>query len=268
MYCEVGGNKTFYSNGNGHIDAAQPSIVFLHGAGMDHSVWVFPARYFARHGYNVYALDLPGHGRSEGELLTGITAMSDWLLAALEQLNVPSTSLVGHSMGSLIGLDFAARYPQHVDKLALLGTSTPMPVGPPLLEAARMDHHDAIDMVNTFSHSSAGQLGGSENPGMCMTMSGQRLLEQAGEQVLFTDLSACNGFTPEPTFLKNISASTLVIVGAQDKMTSPVKARQIADSISDAQIVTLNPCGHAMLTEQPNAVLDALAEMMRGQCAT
>jgi pimeloyl-ACP methyl ester carboxylesterase len=99
-------------------------------------------------------------------------------------------------------------------------------------------------------------------------MSGQRLLERAGEQVLFTDLSACNGFTPEPTFLKNISASTLVIVGAQDKMTSPVKARQIADSINGAQIVTLNPCGHAMLTEQPNAVLDALAEMMRGYCVT
>jgi pimeloyl-ACP methyl ester carboxylesterase len=96
-----------------------------------------------------------------------------------------------------------------------------------------------------------------------MTMSGQRLLEQAGEQVLFTDLSACNGFTPEPTFLKNISARPLVIVGAQDKMPSPGKARKIADSISDAQILTLNPCGHAMLTEQPNAVLDALAGLMR-----
>jgi pimeloyl-ACP methyl ester carboxylesterase len=166
-------------------------------------------------------------------------------------------------MGSLIGLDFAARYPQYVDKLALLGTSTPMPVGPPLLEAAKLDQHDAIDMVNTFSHSSAGQLGGSENPGMCMTMSGQRLLEQAGEQVLFTDLSACNHFTPEPSFTSNISATTLVIIGAQDKMTAPVNARHIAASISNAQIVTLTPCGHAMLTEQPNAVLDALAALIR-----
>lgn len=263
MYCEVNGYKTFYSNGNGDIDACQPSVVFLHGAGMDHSVWVLPARYFARHGYNVYALDLPGHGRSGGKLLTGITAMSDWLLAALQQLKVDATSLVGHSMGSLIGLDFAARYPQHVDKLVLLGTSTPMPVGLPLLEAAKLDQHDAIDMVNTFSHSSAGQIGGSENPGMCMTMSGQRLLEQAGEQVLFTDLSACNSFTPAFDFYQNISATSLVIIGAQDKMTAPVNAHQVTNYLTNARSVTLDPCGHAMLTERPNAVLDALAGFLR-----
>ncbi|HIG42626.1 MAG: alpha/beta hydrolase [bacterium] len=262
MYSEVNNRKTFYSTGTGHLKEGQPNVIFLHGAGMDHSVWVLPARYFARHGYNVYALDFPGHGRSEGLPLTSIDAMADWVSDAMDALGVVSSAIVGHSMGSLIALNFAARHADKTRVLALLGTSTPMPVTDLLLDAARNNHHDAIDMANTWSHSSFGQMGGNENPGVCMTMSGQRLLEQANPDVFYAGLNACNEFTNGAELAAEITAETMVIIGKQDKMTAAVSAQEVADSIPHCHTVLLHPCGHSMLSEQPNAVLDALAKIV------
>jgi pimeloyl-ACP methyl ester carboxylesterase len=258
MYLEVRNSKTFYSIGTGHIREGQSNVVFLHGAGMDHSVWVLPARYFARHGYNVYALDFPAHGRSTGSPLTSIDAMADWVSDAMDALGVEHSAIVGHSMGSLIALNFAARYVHKARILALLGTSTPMAVTDLLLDAARDNHHDAIDMANTWSHSSFGQMGGNENPGVCMTMAGQRLLEKANRDVFFTDLNACNEFTNGAELSLDIKTETLVIIGRQDKMTAAVNASKVAENIKGSRTVLLDPCGHSMLSEQPNAVLDAL----------
>ena len=262
MYVDVNGYKTFYSKGTGNIMEGQPNVVFLHGAAMDHSVWVLPARYFARHGYNVFALDFPNHGRSQGTSLTSIDGFADWVSDAMDALGVTRSAIVGHSMGSLIALDFAARHQDKTRVLALLGTSTPMAVSDQLLDAARDNHHDAIDMANTWSHSSFGQMGGNENPGVCMTMSGQRLLENANDNVFFTDLNACNEFTDGDRLSTQITAQTLVIIGEQDKMTAAVNAQEVAHRIADSRVVLLHRCGHSMLAEQPNAVLDALATIV------
>ena len=262
MYIDVNGHKTFYSKGTGSIGEEQPNVVFLHGAAMDHSVWVLPARYFARHGYNVYALDFPKHGRSKGPTPTSIGGFADWVSEAMDALGISSAAIVGHSMGSLIALNFAARYQQKTRILVLLGTSTPMPVTDQLLSAARDNHHDAIDMANTWSHSSFGQMGGNENPGVCMTMSGQRLLEKAIDDVFFNDLNACNEFTDGDSLSTEITAQTLVIIGRQDKMTAAIGAQEVADRITNSQVVLLDRCGHSMLAERPNAVLDALATIV------
>ena len=262
MYTEINGEKTFYSNGNGKFDANQQSVIFVHGAAMDHSVWTLPVRYFARHGYNVFAFDLPGHGRSAGAPLASVEAIADWILAAMDALDVKQATIVGHSMGSLVGICFAANYPDRVRTLALLGTSTPMPVTDQLLSAAEANEHDAIDMTNTWSHSDFAQIGGNSDPGRCMTMSGQRLIERADDDVLFTDLNACNTFSEPLALLPAIKAETLIISGKQDKMTSPVSARAVADQVDNCRLVELNPCGHSMMSEQPNAVLDALATIV------
>ncbi len=258
MYTTVNKQKTFFSTGTGTHDPEQKSVVFLHGAGHDHTVWVMPSRHFARHGYNVYAFDFPGHGRSAGDPCKSIDAFADWLAGAIDELGITDCAVVGHSMGSLIALNFAARYPDKLRSLALLGTSVPMPVADPLLNAARDNHHDAIDMANTWSHSSFGLLGGNETPGIRMTIGGQRLLERSADDVFFTDLNACNEFTNGAELAPQITVETLVIVGNQDRMTAPVNALQVAEAIPGSRIVRLDPCGHAMLSEQPNAVLDAL----------
>ena len=258
MYFELNQQRVFCSTGNGILSEDKPSVIFLHGAGMEHSVWVLPARYFARQGYNVFALDLPGHGRSEGLALDNISCMSEWLHEVIHALNLSKPAIVGHSMGSLIALSFAAKYSDSLRALALLGISIPMPVAEPLLQAARDNSHVAIDIANTWSHSSSAQLGGNDVSGINMLMSGQRLLERNSDGVFYSDLKACNKFTDALGLAENVSVKTLMIIGEQDKMTAASNARKVAGKIRNCSVTSLKACGHAMLSEQPNAVLNAL----------
>ena len=258
MYVEVNGKQAFFATGSGAIDVHQPSVVFIHGAGMDHTVWVLPARHFARHKYNVIAVDLPGHGKSAGDPLPSIEANADWISALISALTIQQAAVVGHSMGSLIALTMAANHPKQSRILTLLGTSVPMQVSDQLLSAAKDNSHDAIDMANTWSHSRFGQMGGNDVPGMWMKGGGQRLLERAGKGVFFTDLNCCNEFTDGLLLAEKVSCPTLVIIGSQDAMTAPVNAHKVAATIEESRTLTLEKCGHAMLNEQPDAVLDAL----------
>jgi pimeloyl-ACP methyl ester carboxylesterase len=263
MKTNVDGHEVYYGTGSGKADGSAPAILFLHGAGFDHSVWVMPARYFARHGYRVVAVDLPAHGRSDGAPLTSIDDMAAWACRVCDALEISATTVIGHSMGSLVAMTFAARYPDRVDKLALLGTSAPMPVTNLLLDAARDNHHAAIDMANTWSHSTGGTIGASENPGISNLNSGERWLERVGPGVYHADLSACNGF--DPTVLPSIGAATLVIAGTDDKMTPARAGLSFAEHLPGAETCLLQGSGHAMLSEQPNAVLDALAAFVIGK---
>jgi len=262
MYIEINKQKAFYSTGNGSFDTRQPSVVFIHGAGLDHSVWILPSRYFARHGYNVISLDLPGHGRSQGPALESIEAMAAWVSEVIGTVGVSSASIVGHSMGSLVALTLAANHAAQVNKLALLGTAVPMGVSDQLLSAAEANSHDAIDMSNTWSHSQVGQMGGNENPGMWMMGAAERLLERAGEGVYFADFTACNNFSMEVERVKSISCSSLIIAGQADIMTPPKSANAIAELIPNCRVTLIENCGHSMMSEKPDRVLDELISIV------
>jgi len=149
MQLTVRGSDTFVATGGKAFDASLPTVVFLHGAGMDHTAWAQHDRWFAHHGYNVLAPDLPGHGRSSGPLLPTIAEMADWTATLLDAAGARQAKLIGHSMGSLIALELAARHPAKVSALVLIGTSAAMAVGPDLLKAAEANDHAAIDMVST-----------------------------------------------------------------------------------------------------------------------
>jgi len=228
---------------------------------MDHSVWVMPARYFARHGFRVIAPDLPGHGKSAGPALTSISALSDWVIALQKALNLSSSALVGHSMGSLISFATAARYPDRIAKVALLGTANPMPVAGGLLDAARDNHHASFVMANTWSHSATGKLGSSGNPGSSNLNTGMRLLERVADGVYHADLSACNDFVADD-FGGVGETPALVIAGTGDQMTPVRSGLKVAAGIANCTNIVLEGCGHSMLSEQPNEVLDALADFL------
>jgi pimeloyl-ACP methyl ester carboxylesterase len=259
MNIQIDGKTIAYSNGSGHPVQDAPLIVFLHGAGMDHSVWVMPARYFARHGYRVLAVDLPGHGRSDGPALDNIDEMANWVRALIEHESESprETVLAGHSMGSLICMSLAARYPELVDKVLLLGTSAPMPVADVLLNAAQDNDHAAIDMANTWSHGQRSMMGASDNPGTSNLYMGERLLERVADDVYFRDFTACNGFTTE--HYPSIETPTLIITGDEDKMTPPKAGMAVAGMLRNSHVTHLKGCGHSMLVEQPNQTLDAMA---------
>jgi len=114
MRLRVNGSEIFAATGGRDFDPALPAMVFLHGAGFDHTVWALLARAFAYHGFGVLAPDFPGHGRSAGAPLSSIAALADWTAALIEAAGLRSASLVGHSMGSLVALETAARQPAKV----------------------------------------------------------------------------------------------------------------------------------------------------------
>src|ERR1700752_4767493 len=143
MQLSVNGLQTFVATGGREFDLSQPTIVLLHGAGFDHTPWALHSRWFAHHGYGVLAPDLPGHGRSSGPLLPAIADMADWTAALLDAAGAAKARLVGHSMGSLIALETAARHPARVSALGLIGAAAAIPVSRDLLDAAAADDHAA-----------------------------------------------------------------------------------------------------------------------------
>src|SRR5580704_10209752 len=194
MFLSVNDVDAFVATGGREFDSSLPTVVLLHGAGFDHTTWALHSRWFAHHGYGVLAPDLPGHGRSDGAPLTTIADMADWTADLLGAAGATKARLVGHSMGSLIALEAAARHPAKVSSLSLIGTAATMTVGPDLLKAAEANGHAAVDMVSIWGLGFEAELGGSLAPGLWMHSGAQRVLEQCRPGVLFSDLSACNAY--------------------------------------------------------------------------
>ena len=267
MKHEVDGHDAFAYTGGRPFVAGSPSIVFVHGGGLDHSVWILQSRYFAHHGYNVLALDLPGHGRSGGAPLPSIAAMAHWCARFLDAAGVERAAAVGHSMGSLVALEFAARHPERAWLAALIGISTPMPVTERLLDAARNDEQAAFDMVNIWGHDLSAQIGGNQAPGMWMTGGAIRLLERSHPGVLFNDLDACNRYTQGPESAARVQCHTHLLLGERDIMASPVNVRELRAALASLRVTVLPRCGHMLMAERPGEVLDALIESVSEHAA-
>ncbi len=214
MEISVQGKAVFTATGGRPYDPAQPAVVFLHGAGMDHTVWALQTRYFAYRGRSVLALDLPGHGKSEGPGLETVPAMADWLISVLDALGIERAALVGHSMGAFIALDGAARHGARVSRLALLGVASRMAVHPDLLAAAEADDHLAFDLVTSWGHGPVGHLGGNRAPGLWIMVAGERLLERSQAGVLYHDLAACNAYQAAVSLASEVAAPCLLVLGA------------------------------------------------------
>ena len=262
MRVQVAGSDVYAYTGSRPFDAALPTVVFVHGAANDHSVWALQSRYFAHHGRNVLAVDLPGHGRSGGDALPSVEAIADWLPALLDAAGVPAAALIGHSLGALAVLAAAARQPARVTRIVLLGPAVPMPVSDVLLDAAKANDHVAYELINGWSHSPGKQLGGSPVPGMWLMGSGMRLMERTRPGVLYTDLAACHTYADGLIAAAAVRCPALLILGARDLMAPPKGAPALIAALADARVVTLPDCGHALMAEQPDAVLDALAAFL------
>ena len=260
MYLTVTSQKVFAYTANRAFDAGKPTVVFLHGAANDHSVWALQSRYFAYHGWNTLAVDLPGHGKSAGKAMDSISGLADWLMSLLDAAGAKSAALVGHSMGSLIALEFAARFPARVAKIALVGAAVPMPVSPALLGASQANDHLAYEMINAFAHSAPAQLGGNQVPGAWMMGSSMRLMERSDEGVLFADFTACNSYSSGWGAAAKVRCPTLLILGKRDLMTPMKAGAELAGKIAGARTVTLEGAGHALMAEKPDEVLDALRQ--------
>ena len=258
MQLSVNGIDSFVATGGREFDASLPTIVLLHGAGFDHTTWALHTRWFAHHGFAVLAPDLPGHGRSSGNPLPTIADMADWTAALIAAAGATKARLVGHSMGSLIALETAARHPAKVSGLSLIGTASTMNVGPDLLKAAESNDPAAIDMVSIWGLGFQAELGGSLAPGLWMHSGAQRVLEQCRPGVLFSDLSACNAYQGALAAAAKVTVPTTLILGERDMMTPAKAGKALAAAIPNAKTIVLPGAGHMMMVERPDELLAAL----------
>jgi len=251
------GYPAFAYTGGRPFDASLPTIVFIHGAAFDHSVWQWQSRYFAHHGYSVLALDLPGHGRSPGSARATIEEYAEWIAGALDAVGLPQAALVGHSMGSLVALETALRHAPRVTKLALVGTATPMPVSEGFLSAARDEPPVGLEMEAVWGHARQAQLATSPVPGSSLLSASRRLNARARPGVLHAGLNACNAYRADAAKVAGLKVPTLVVAGKRDQMTQMKSGMALAESIPGARLVTLD-AGHSMMSEAPHELLEAL----------
>lgn len=257
----VQGYPAYAYTGGRPFDAAQRAVIFIHGAAFDHSVWQWQSRYFAHHGFSVLAVDLPAHGRSPGKARATIEAMADWVAALVDAAGLERAALVGHSMGSLVALQCALAHPQRVEKLALVGTSFPMPVGEAFLAAAHDDDPAGLDMEAVWGHSRNAALATSAVPGLTLVGASRQLNGRARSQVLHTDLAACNAWQVPMEKLTSLAMPVLVVAGKRDQMT-PFRATQAAAALlPGARLVALD-AGHSMMSEAPRELLRALRDFL------
>jgi pimeloyl-ACP methyl ester carboxylesterase len=262
MQINVAGRDAYAYTGSRSFDPQRSTVVFAHGAAHDHGVWALQSRYFAHHGRNVLAIDWPGHGRSAGEPLPSVPALADWLIELLDTLGVERAVLVGHSMGSLAVLEAAGRHPERVAKLALVAPAVPMHVGDVLLNAARRDDHVAFELITGWSFSPADQLGGNRMPGVWMTGNGVRLMERCRKGVLYTDLLACHTYADGLARAAQVKCASLVVLGERDQMAPTKNAAGLIAALPHKRVLTIPDCGHSLMVEAPDTVLDALREFL------
>jgi pimeloyl-ACP methyl ester carboxylesterase len=258
----VDARKIFAGTGGRAFDPALPTLVMLHGAGMDHTVWAMQARGLAHRGRNVLALDFPGHGRSDGTSLPSIGAMADWVLAVLAALDVARFRIAGHSMGALVALETAGRAAGRVDGAALVGFSPQMRVHPDLQTAAACGDHSAVDMMVSWSLGMRGLLGCNPAPGLAVAAAAARLLERAPPASLAGDLAACEAYKDAPAAALRVTCPCLLLLAAADRMTPSGRAASFAGTMQNARVSLLRGIGHMIPIEAPAATLAALAEAL------
>lgn len=224
-----------------------PPLVLVHGAGGDLMQWPTGIRRLA--GRVVYALDLPGHGKTGGEALPEVGAYAEALKEWAEGLALPPFALVGHSMGGAIALEFSLRYMDRLAGLVLISTGARLRVAPQILAGIQADHKGTADLLISWMY------GASADPNLLHL--GARRLRMVRPEVLLADFVACNAFDRRADVAR-ITTPTAVICGDADVMTPLKNSQYLHEQIAGSQLVVIRGAGHMAVLEQPAAVVHAI----------
>ena len=270
MIVDVDGRLAHAATGG--VDLARsegPTLLLLHGAGMDGTVWQLQTRYLAHHGVRPVAVDLPGHGRSEGQPLATIAELADWTSRFLDASGLGPAHVAGHSMGSFIGLELAARHPDRVTSLTLLGTADGMPVHPDLLTASDDQLDRAAALMASWGHAKPAHIGRNPTPGLWMLGGARALVEASDPGVLSNDFRACQDYGDAIERAGQVTCPVRVIIGAGDKMTPPRATAKLVQALEAGPapavtVTTIADAGHMMMVEEPGPVRRVLAGLAAG----
>ena len=252
MYFDVKGKRVFATTGGKPFDNSKPAVIFLHGSGLDHTFWGLHSRFFAFRRYAVLVPDLPGHTHSAGPALETIEAMADWLHDVVEALDVANISLVAHSQGCLIALEYAARYPQRLRSVSLIASGLATPVNDALLEAARNDPAAAVEMMLGWGFGSAGHFHQGPIPGNSMVAGGRKVMFGNAPNELATDLKACNDYAGGVAAAGKIQGPVQVIVAGKDRMAPRRATTELIEHLTNPEVSVIPQSGHMIPQEAPN----------------
>ena len=262
METRIDGRTVRCATGGRSLDGDEPSVVLVHGAGGDRTVWQLQTRWIAHHGYRAAAVDLPGHGGSDGPAPGSIAEMGEWLAATVDSLGLAPAHLVGHSMGTFVVLEAAAQRPEVARSLVLLGTAGAMPVHPALQAAADADDRMAGRLITSWGIGSRAHTGGHASPGMWLIGGNTSLLDRARPGVLAGDLAACAAYDGAEAAAARVQCAVTLVLGREDKMTPNKRAAAMIDAFADARTVYLDRVGHFLQIESPIPVRRAIAEAL------
>lgn len=252
MYFDVKEKQVFVTTGGKPFENNKPTVIFLHGSGLDHTFWGLHSRFFAFRNYAVLVPDLPGHTNSAGPALKSIEAMADWLNDVVEALDANDISLVAHSQGCLTALEFASRYPDRLRSVSLIASGLATPVNDVLLNAAENDPEAAIAMMLGWGFGSAGHLHQGPIPGNSMVAGGRKVMFGNAPDELATDLNACNNYTNGKAAAEKISGSVQVIVAGKDRMAPRKATAELIEHLSNPEVALIPDSGHMVPQEVPN----------------
>ena len=266
MNITVNGAPTYCYTAGKAFDAAKPTVVFIHGVVNDHSVWILQSRYLANHGWNVLAVDLPGHCRSAGEAPASVEEGAAFVAALLDAAGVQRAALIGHSWGSLIALEAAANLKDRVSHLVLVGTAAPMKVSQALLDAALNEPEKALQMINVFSRSTLAAPPSALGPGTWVFGAslalGRRVIRSNSKvNVFHCGFKACDSYTNAEAAISQVTCPILFVLGAMDQMTLAKAAQPLVDkarATGKAFKVASLHVGHHQMTETPDETLAAI----------
>ena len=253
MYFDLNGKQVFATTGGKPLDNSKPTVIFLHGSGLDHTFWALHSRFFAFRNYAVLVPDLPGHTHSEGPDLTSIEAMADWLNDVVEVLDIDNVSLVAHSQGCLVALEFASRYPKKLRTVSFIASGLATPVNPALIDNAEKKPEAAIAMMLSWGFGSAGHLHQGPIPGNSMVAGGLKVMRGNVPNELASDLKACDAYQNGKAAAAKIAGPVQVILGGNDRMASRKATMELVDHLRDPEVHIIPQSGHMVPQEAPDA---------------
>lgn len=252
MYFDVNGSRAFASTGGKTFDKSKPVVVFLHGSGLDHTFWGLQSRFFAFRKYSVLCVDMPGHSHSDGPPLKTIEEMADWLHAALESLGANNISIVAHSQGCLVAMEYASRYPDKLSSVSFIASGLATPVNPALIDSAENNPEAAIAMMVGWGFGPAGHLHQGPIPGNSMLAGGRNVMRRNVPSELATDLRACDAYKNGKEAASSVAGPIQVILAELDRMAPRKAGMKLVEHLTDPQLTIVEGSGHMIPLEAPN----------------
>ena len=248
-YFEYSGKQIFYQIKDNN---SKNILILIHGAGGNSNVW--ESQFYLNIDYNIIALDLPSHNKSNIFQDLSLDLYIDVLNTLIESLKPDKLVLGGHSMGGVVIQEYYFRYPEKVSALILCATGGRMRVSQVIFDSIKPDYQKYLNSFPT----------GTFYKKVSKAIIENAVLEasQADPEVVYRDFKICDAFdTLEKT--NSIDIPCVIICGKYDQLT-PVKYSQFFhDKIKNSVLHIIDKAGHGVMLEKPKQVNDAIERFIK-----